>query len=327
MSNRSFSHTVSDFLFSSANREFLIFLFFFAISGIFWLVMTLNETYEKELEVPVYYTDIEKNAVLTSAEVDTIKVTVRDKGYMIATYSFDDALHPLAISFKAYAHSGRGIVPASDLIKHITGRFNASTKIVSFKPDRLVFYYNKGERRRVPVRYRGSVVPNDLYYIANISYSPDSVTVYAPKEKLDSINLVYTEQISYSDFRDTLTVNTRLQRMSGVKIVPDKVTVSFMTDVLTEGTIDNIPIEGINMPVGKILRPFPARAAVKFVTGVNTYRTLSASDFKVVADYNEIDLNLESPVCNIKLVSAPKSVRNPRLVNTQVDYLIEEIGQ
>ena len=42
---------VRDFVFSVVNKEFLIFLFFLALSGVFWLMMTLNGTYEKELQV------------------------------------------------------------------------------------------------------------------------------------------------------------------------------------------------------------------------------------------------------------------------------------
>ena len=46
MSGRRLFVIVRNFLFSRANREFLIFLFFLALSGIFWLLTTLNETVE-----------------------------------------------------------------------------------------------------------------------------------------------------------------------------------------------------------------------------------------------------------------------------------------
>ena len=49
MEERSLLRMVRDFLFSTANKEFLIFLFFLALSGIFWLFMTLDETYEQEV--------------------------------------------------------------------------------------------------------------------------------------------------------------------------------------------------------------------------------------------------------------------------------------
>ena len=36
---------IRDFFFSRTNKEVLLFVFFLAISGIFWLMLTLNETY------------------------------------------------------------------------------------------------------------------------------------------------------------------------------------------------------------------------------------------------------------------------------------------
>ena len=77
---------ISDFVFSNANRDFLVFLFFLGLSGIFWLSLTLNDTYEREFSIPVSVVDIPKNAVLTSDEVDTIKMTIRDKGIILVAY-------------------------------------------------------------------------------------------------------------------------------------------------------------------------------------------------------------------------------------------------
>ncbi|HEY9551294.1 MAG TPA: YbbR-like domain-containing protein, partial [Prevotella sp.] len=70
---------VRNFLFSSVNKEFLIFLFFLALSGAFWLSMTLDESYEKELAVPIKMVNIPKNAVITTELEDTVRVTIRDK--------------------------------------------------------------------------------------------------------------------------------------------------------------------------------------------------------------------------------------------------------
>lgn len=71
---------VRNFLFSSANREFLTFFFFLVLSTIFWLMTALNETYEREIGVPAYLVNIPKNVVVTSDMEDTVRVTVRDKG-------------------------------------------------------------------------------------------------------------------------------------------------------------------------------------------------------------------------------------------------------
>ena len=76
--------TVKGFLFTKTSKEILIFLFFLGLSGIFWLSLTLDETYERDFDVPVAVTGVPKNAVLTSDEVDTIRVTIRDKGIVQA---------------------------------------------------------------------------------------------------------------------------------------------------------------------------------------------------------------------------------------------------
>ena len=255
---------VSDFVFSNTNRDFLVFLFFLGLSGIFWLSLTLNETYEREFSIPVSVVDIPKNAVLTSDEVDTIKMTIRDKGIVLVAYQYGDYLNRLRIPFKNYTrNNGSGSVPASELQKLVYQNLVSSSKITACKPD-----------------------------------------------------------LNYANFRDTLTITCQLAKLKGVKVVPDKVKINFFTDVLTEENIEGIPIQGINLPEGKVLRTFPAKVTVSFVTGVSVFRNLRPEDFTIVADYNEIKRH-PSEKCRIALKNVPPGISRARLDVTLVDYLIE----
>ncbi|MBQ8712404.1 MAG: YbbR-like domain-containing protein [Prevotella sp.] len=317
--------TVRNFLFSNRNREFLIFLFFLALSGIFWLLMTLNETYEKEIVVPIRITNIPTDVMLTSEETDTVRVTIRDRGILLLTYMYGENFKNIQANFKNHDQgNGVGTISNTELSKFIRQHLANSAKINSIKPEKLKFYYNTGACKRVPVRWRGRVIPENLYFLSNVSYSPDSVTVYASEEKLDSIRMVYTEPLNYVGFRDTLAVDCRLQKMEAVKMIPDRVKTVFYTDVLTEESVDNIPVECINLPQGKVLRTFPAKVSVKFVTGINVYRTLTPNDFTVIADYNEI-MEKKSEKCNLYLKQVPQGITRATLLNKQVDYLIEEV--
>ena len=314
---------VSDFVFSNTNRDFLVFLFFLGLSGIFWLSLTLNETYEREFAIPVSVVDIPKNAVLTSEEVDTIKMTIRDKGIVLVAYQYGDYLNRLRIPFKNYTrNNGSGSVPASELQKLVYQNLVSSSKITACKPDKLEFFYNYGTHKKVPVRWSGRVIPEELYFISRVDYSPDSVTVYASDEKLDSINIIYTETLNYANFRDTLSITCHLAKLKGVKVVPDRVKINFYTDVLTEENIEGVPIQGINLPEGKVLRTFPAKVTVSFVTGVSVFRNLRPEDFTIVADYNEIKRH-PSEKCRITLKNVPPGISRARLDVTLVDYLIE----
>lgn len=314
---------IRNFLFSKINKELLIFLFFLVLSGIFWLSLTLNDTYEQEFAIPVAIIDVPKNAVLTSDEIDTVRMTIRDKGIVLAAYHYGDYLKNISIRFKNYTrNNGTGFVSAQDMQKIVYQRLLSSSKIISTKPEKLEFYYNYGTKKQVPVRWSGRVIPEELYFISRVDYSPDSVTVYASDEKLDSINMVYTEQLNYANFRDTLVVNCQLSKFKGVKMVPDHIKVSFFTDVLTEERIEGIPIQGINMPEGKVLRTFPAKVTVSFVTGVSVFRNLRPEDFHVVADFQEIKQN-PSEKCRIYLKDVPTGISRAKLETTLVDYLIE----
>lgn len=85
------------------------------------------------------------------------------------------------------------------------------------------------------------------------------ISIYAAKEKLDSIQVVYTEHLNYVNFIDTLSINCLLQKTKDVKVIPERVSVTFFTDILAEESIGGIPVVGINMPQGKIIRTFPSK--------------------------------------------------------------------
>ena len=315
---------VRNFLFSSANREFLTFFFFLVLSTIFWLMTALNETYEREIGVPAYLVNIPKNVVVTSDMEDTVRVTVRDKGFALLAYTYGEGIRPINVNFQSAItrQSGYGVVSSQELMKMINQRFSGSSKIVQVKPDRLDFHYTYGLSRQVSVKMSGHVVPGKSFYLARTRFWPEKVTVYGSKQALDSLRFVKTVPINITNFNDTVLRTVALETIKGVKIVPNTVRIGLYPDILTEENIE-VPITAINMPEGKVLRTFPQRVPVNFIVGASMFRSISPEQFAVVVDYNEI-IDHPSDKCSIHLRETPQGVRNARLKMTQVDYLIEE---
>lgn len=315
---------VRNFLFSSANREFLTFFFFLVLSTIFWLMTALNETYEREIGVPAYLVNIPKNVVVTSDMEDTVRVTVRDKGFALLAYTYGEGIRPINVNFQSAItrQSGYGVVSSQELMKMINQRFSGSSKIVQVKPDRLDFHYNYGLSRQVSVKMSGHVVPGKSFYLARTRFWPEKVTVYGSKQALDSLRFVKTVPINITNFNDTVLRTVALETIKGVKIVPNTVRIGLYPDILTEENIE-VPITAINIPEGKVLRTFPQRVTVNFIVGASMFRSISPEQFAVVVDYNEI-IDHPSDKCSIHLRETPQGVRNARLKMTQVDYLIEE---
>ena len=314
---------IRDFLFSAANKEFLIFLFFLAASGGFWLLLSLNEDTDQELLVPVRLTNIPKNVVVTTNTEDTLHVNVHDKGFFVLGYLYGNRLKPIEIDFAKYTNEKRkSTVSAADLQRLIYQSMYKSTKITGMRPDHLDIVYTFGHSKKVPVKMNGRVDPGESHYLASVKFWPDSVLIYADDEKLDSIKEAMTESIYLQNFTDTLIKNVGLKRIYGVKYIPNTVKIGLYPDIMTEQRME-VPIVAINMPEGKVLRTFPQRVRVVFVTGASMFRSIRPESFKVVADYNDIKAN-PSDKCTIRIIAVPHGVKNARPEIESVDYLIEE---
>ena len=327
---RTFS-TIRNFLFRVVNKEFLVFLFFLVLSGIFWLRVINNQTFEREFLVELKIVNVPRNVVITNDVPSHVRFTIKDKGYMIGGYIYGKEFKPVVIDFATYSNGkGHGSIPQSDIQKQIKQQLYTSSFIGTVKPDKVEFYYNLGRHKKVPIRMLGGVSPEKGYYLSHISFSPDSITVYAPLNLLDSIHVVYTERVRITNFRDTLTQNVALRTIKGAKLVPTDITVKLFPDILTEETVE-VPVHAVNMPADKMLRTFPSKVKVAFAVGANRLKLmpknrdtkqLLPTGFRVVADYNSLKDN-QSDKCHLILASTPSGVRNARLMVSEVDYLLE----
>ena len=317
---RNILKAVRNFLFSGLNKEFLIFLFFLALSGAFWLLMTLNETMEREFKIPMRLSGVPRNAVITGELPDTVRVTVRDKGFTLVTYDF----RPLVFRFSNYADEdeGKGTIPLADVQKQVLSQMYGSSKLLQVKPGAFDFYFTYGTSKKVPVVFRGKITTNKSYYLAHTEFYPSMVTVYANKQQLDKLQTVEIEPFNYRNLQDTIRQAVKIKKIRGVKIVPPTVRLSVYPDVLTEETID-VPITAINMPPGMVLRTFPSKVTVRFTIGASLFRTIKPNLFKVVVDYEELAAN-PSDKCTLQLRSVPRSVSKASLEIDRVDYLLEQ---
>ena len=317
---RNILKAVRNFLFSGLNKEFLIFLFFLALSGIFWLMMTLNETMEREFKIPVRLTGVPRNAVMTGELADTVRVTIKDKGFTLVTYDF----RPLTFRFSSYADedTGEGVVPVADVQKQVLSQMYGSSKLLQLKPGKFDFYFTYGSSKKVPVVFRGKITTHKSYYLAHTEFKPSMVTVYANKQQLDQLQAVEIEPFNYRNLQDTIRQMVKIKKIRGIKIVPPMVRISVYPDVLTEESVE-VPVTAINMPPGMVLRTFPSKVTVRFTIGASLFRTINPSLFKVVVDYEELAAN-PSDKCTLQLRSVPRSVSKASLEMDRVDYLLEQ---
>ncbi len=310
-------------LLSKISRNFLIFLSFVLIALFFWLLQTLNDTYETEVLVPVKLVNVPSNVIITSDPPSSIKVNLRDKGTVLMNYVLGNKFQPIIINYDDYRNNGYKItIPTTSFNKKITGQLAQSTRLLSMKPDYIEYIYALGEKKKVPVVINGEMEAAKKYYISEKRCIPDSVIVYAPSVILDTIKVAYTKWFTVKNISDTVNLDLDLKKIEGVKFKPSKVKVMLGVDVYAQKTIE-VPIRGINFPYGKILRTFPSKVKVTFLVGMNNFKSVGQDDFFIGITYDDIIHN-NSDKYQITLKSYPGYVNHIKLDPSEVDYLIEE---
>lgn len=306
------------------NKQFLIFLFFVALSTVFWLFKSLGATYEMEFEVPLKLVNVPEKAVITTELPKTMRVVVKDRGAVLLQYRYVSLLSPVTVDFtQDESDDGHVVTLTREYIKQVTRQFPPSAHIVSYKPDTLEYYYNYGSFKRVPVRLQGSFKARERFGISGLTIAPDSVNVYALQEVLDTITGAYTVTQKVEELSENKVLKADLRRIKGAKFTPPSITAKVYVDQITEKTVA-VPIQFVNFPATKVLRTFPSKVNITFQVGTSKYNSITADNFVLVASYDELVNNTTGKyVPHLKTV--PLGASHIRISPQEVEFLIEDV--
>lgn len=306
------------------NKQFLIFLFFLALSSAFWVFQAVNETYEQDFTVPLELRNIPENVMITTDLPTSLHVQLRDKGIQLMAYRYTRQFRPVAVDFEAYANpTGHVSIPGSSLLRQIAAQLLPGTQLLTLKPDTIDFFYNYGQCKRVPVVMQGIAMPKSQFSLSRVIFSADSVTVFADQTRLDTITGAYLRPFNLSNQTDTTKVKGVFQKVKGVKFVPSEIDVTFCIDRLVEKTVQ-VPVQQVNFPASKQLLTFPAKVNVTFQVTMGQYRRITSDSFVLVVNYEDL-LKCEGNRCHLALKTIPEGVSHVRINPQDVEFVIEEI--
>ena len=316
---------IRGFLFKLLNKEFLIFLFFLALSSIFWLAMTMNDTLEKEVSIPVIVTNVPKDVYITNAKdstnlIDTLRVNLSDKGYTIASYLYGHGLAPIYLNYENIKNSGGHVeFSTSELKRLLRGQLDNSTVIVSMKPEKLDVYYSH-DKKEIDVKFYGRIKAADNYFITDTIVEPTTVTLFANSETRSLYSEVQTEFASFTGLSETITRAVKLKPVSGSRLEPDVVNVTVMVDMLQDQQM-KVPVTAVNVPAGFRLITYPPKVEVKYVVASKKAGMVKESDFRVSTDFMTIG---DSPKCKLKVTCTNPNVKSFSLREDSVRCVKEQ---
>ena len=302
----------------------MVFLFFLLVSAGFWLLQTLNDSYETEYHLPLRLAHVPQGTVITTDLPPTVQVNVHDKGTTLLAYYFQLRRDTLFMDFAQYDQGetyGHVVFSHSDVLKQLTSIFEASSRIVSFRPDTLEYYFTRGVRKRVPVEFQGLIEASPYYFLSEVRCEPDSVDVWADSRLLDSLKSMPTVNTVWTDLSTSLEQEVPLVGRRGMKLEPASVKLSAVVDLYVEKQVQ-VPIIGTNFPAGYVLRTFPPTATLSFRVGSKLYKDITAENFVLTATFEEL-MQLPDSILHLQLRSVPEGVSQVSISPADVQFMIE----
>jgi hypothetical protein len=320
------SDNVKHFLLTLINRKFLTFLFCFALSGFFWLLLTLNETVTKELQVPVTITNVTDDYHLISDEVMNVTVTMSGQGLSLLGSVRGMSEREASVNFselvkKADQDQGVATISETELLTLVRKKIG-NVKVTDMKPRELKIYFTKGNAVKVPVRLNDPrIVAKEHYFVVKTEVEPDSVMVYAIKPLTKAIKSVEINYFMLDEEKEGTEKKVRMPYKTGVKYSPKEVTVKVTTDLLVEDTM-RVRIKVPDFADNTILRTFPPSVTVRYTVPVSRKKDAKSTGFIVEPVMDQVVLH-EDSVVDLVVREFPPFVLNPRLEVKKVGYLLE----
>lgn len=307
-------------------RDMMVFAFFLVISAGFWVLQKLDDTFEADLRVPLELVGVPNGTIITAPLPEEVRITIQDRGTNLFNYKrHSKGIQPIRLDFSVYDNgsvAGKASVAATDVQRAFQQQMSSSTQVLRMTPSKFEFHYNRGMSRRVPVKFIGRVATVQQNYLQQITFNPDSVTVYAPKPLLDTLRYAYTISQDFTELAKTSTFNLAFPKISGVKVVPETIQMTAHVDYYTEQTVQ-VSVVGLNFPAGITLKTFPAVVTVKYRVGASNARFVRPENFVLAATYEEL-LAVGNQKLRLQLRSLPEGVSNVRIYPQEVDFLLEQ---
>lgn len=304
---------------SSWFHNVLVYLAFVAVSVLFWIIISMNDSVTRNFSVRLNIVNIPDSVTFISDPPVDMHVTVRDKGTNILRSGV--AKHPaMDINFREYAENGIFRMTKSDLMAAFRGSFGSGVQIASMSLDSLRVYYTESPGKRVPVVVRADATAASGNIIAGPPVPlSKSVLVYSYGNETDTITRVYTDMLVRHNLAQTSVFDVKIKPIPNVRVRPSVIRVRLDVDPLIHKDSYAV-VETVGVPTGESLLLFPNRVPVSYYIPMSRFNSADIP-LKVVVRYEDTKLTKGNKLPVI-IAEYPEYIVSPQLHADSVEYTL-----
>lgn len=308
---------------SQTLQQFSSIFFFVTIAALLWLMIKLSTNYVVTEPLTLNFKDAPSDLVITN-ETQKVNVTLSTSGFELLNYYFkpssrrkvDISLEEVPLHRDSESTYSFSSSYAKDKIaKFLTIEPNE----VSFDDNRIILNMEQLDSIRVKVTPNIELTYEKQYNRhGKIQITPDSVTIFGPKNKLKSIDNVYTQNVDIKNINSNIDIDIPLQLDEMIKSNTNNINIKVFVEKYTEA-IANVKI---NNTSGKNLRLFPDKVKIKYIVSLTDYNIINDKSF--VVNIDTADILPENNFLPVYLVDYPNNTKITSIEPKEVEYIIIE---
>ena len=302
--------------------RFLTFCIFLLIATVLWLIIKLSKEYTTQSVVTLVYTEVPVNKWIATPE-QALKFSFAADGFVILGDKLvpeKRRVVPIPLSEVPYRLEGGVTYSLSSqyVVERLADWLNIPASSVTVNEDKQYFNMEDLQSKQLPVAVPLEVQTQRQYQLyGDPEVVPERVTVYGPKNLLDTLSRIYTKSLAATDADAAIHRTLSLDLMDGaIRSDVDQVAVTVNVEQYTERDLE-VPVE-VNDSLE--LRFFPETVTLKCLIPIRDYAAIGATSFQVLADTAQ--LHRLQPLLDVRLAKEPTHVQVLRMEPNQVEYLI-----
>ena len=299
--------------------RFRFFLLFVAISFAFWASTKLSKEYQLVQSFTLVWEEIPKGIVLND-KPSQIKVTLNASGVEILWYRLFK--NKLSISLKDVDFTPEDrILNMEEYFFDIQQQLFGGTQLLQISPSLFPLQYSKMALKKLPVLTNLDINFRPGYLgEERLQITPDSVVVRGPKNILDTLVHINTEEFKLLDVHENINQQIELERIEELVFEVESIQLLWPVLPYSEKSLI-IPIKVVNIPVGVKVKLFPPEANLRATLPLSLLNAVQSSDFSLEVDYENIREG-QADAMELKLKKQPPSVKKVIWEPLSVNYLI-----
>ena len=305
-------------------KDHLVFLICLILAASFWFLIKLSDNYSVSYRLKIKYSHVPVGRLITALGDSTATIHFKSNGYNLLDLLINRKLDSLNVD-----------LAQCDIRKDVDGEYSVTTaslrestaqflgvndRDLEFSKPKLHFYMEQLHNRKMKVSALLDLNFKSQYRLYGYKITPGTVSVYGPKQILDTLKTISTDNIHLENLAGDQKVVAKIKnpypRM--LKFYPAKVQVNLDVEKYTERTIQ-VPVDVSE--IKPVIRTFPISVTINFNVFIRDYEKVHPSHFRVIPNIKNIDLRKVKKL-RLELVSQPAIISNARLVPPEVEFII-----